>query len=352
MSNSVKKIICGAKVLVRNFTKQYAPFEINIHITDRCNLKCTYCYSNFYKRKTKDISKEAIFKIVDDFLALGVIEVSLIGGEPFLHPDFYEIVKYVKSKGLFCSAVTNGYFVDDMIEAVKMLDMVCISLDGPQEINDITRGRGSYEKVIEAIKTLKRNNVNTSIRATLQKHNVSYLNEIVAIAEKYDIVLNFGLLFPQSSDDGEKKVISDDTPPDEAYRNVLEQIISLKKKKPHRFFNSITNFKNAVNWPASYSKFFLYEHELVNYRNYKPIKCYGGRAFATIDTDGRLYPCTNLIGYYNAPNIFEIEIKKAWKKINKHNCAACFYLSSVEKNLVSSLNFDALFNLLKVKRIK
>lgn len=347
-----KKISGGLRLLFRKVLKKTAPLELNIHITDKCNLKCTYCYSNFYKRRNPDISKEQIFRIVKAFDEMGVMEVSLIGGEPFLHPDFPAIVDYIKSRGLFCSAVTNGYYLQKHAQTVKKLDMICISIDGPESMNDITRGQGSYRKAVEGLAFLKELNINRSIRATLQKHNLDCIEDMMNLAEQYDAMLNFGLLFPQSSEQGEVKIISKETPDDMACRKALQKIIDLKKKYPRRFFNSLTNFYNALNWPTSYTRFFLFENELKEFPEFKAIPCFGGRSFTTVDTDGKLYPCTNLIGYYDAPDVLTMDVKEAWHSIQDHTCAACFYLSSVEKNLVSNFNVDALLNLIKVKRIR
>jgi MoaA/NifB/PqqE/SkfB family radical SAM enzyme len=352
MGQMGKKIAGGLKVGCRKLLRRHAPLELNIHITDRCNLRCSYCYSNFYKRHNADISKEDIFRIVDAFKEMGVLEVSLIGGEPFLHPEFPEIVDYVKSCGLFCSTVTNGYFFQRHLEAIKKLDMICISIDGPEEINDITRGAGSFQKAIEGLKILEQYNINRSIRATLQKHNLDYIEEMMQIADEYGAILNFGLLFPQSSQNGEIKLISKETPEDLAYKKTLRKIIELKKRFPERFFNSLTNFYNALNWPTSYTRFFLFRHELKEFSDFRPIPCYGGRTFATVDTDGRLYPCTNLIGFYDAPNVLKSDVRVAWHNIKDHDCSACFYLSSVEKSLVSNFNLDSLFNLIKVRRLR
>ena len=135
---------------------------------------------------------------------------------------------------------------------------------------------------------LKGLGVNTSIRATLQKHNLGHLDDIVAIAERYRVILNFGLLFPQSSPDGSTKTVSGDTPEDAQYKEALKKIIALKKERPGRFFNSRANFFNAYNWPASYTRFFLYQGELAGFPGFRPVPCFGGRGFATVDTDGRL----------------------------------------------------------------
>lgn len=352
MNRFFKKATSCLKVAYGRLLNRPTPIELNIHITDKCNLRCSYCYSNFYKRHNDDIPKKEIVRIVDAFKDMGVIEVSLIGGEPFLHPDFPEIVDYIKSKGLFCSTVTNGYFIQRHILTAAKLDMVCVSIDGPEKINDITRGKGSYSRAIEALKILREHNINRSIRATLQKHNLEYIEEIMRIGVEYDAILNFGLLFPQSSEEGKVKTISKETPEDLCYKNALRKIIELKKQYPDRFFNSLTNLYNAFNWPTSYTRFFLSVDELKEFSYFKTIPCFGGRTFATIDTDGKIYPCTNLIGYYDAPNVLKMDVKKAWHSIKGHNCSACFYLSSVEKNLLSSFNIDSIINLLKVKRLR
>lgn len=352
MAGLARKIKAGCKVLGHRLTGQYAPLEINIHITDRCNLTCTYCYSNFYKRHNNDIPFATICGIVDAFYELGVIEVSLIGGEPFLHPEFDRIVYYIKQKGLICSTVTNGYFLQNHISAVKKLDQVCVSLDGPEAINDFTRGPGSFRHAISALKLLREHKVNRSIRATLQKNNLDAIAQIMAIAVENDAMINLGLLFPQSSETGQEKTVSRETPPDEAYRRALRMVIALKQKYPQRFFNSLTNLRNALAWPASYKKWFLFKHELGGFPGFTPIPCFGGRTFATIDTDGRLYPCTNLIGNYDAPNVLSGDIKKAWRSIGSHTCSACFYLSSVEKNLLSGFNPDAVINLVRLGKFR
>ncbi|MFH1379699.1 MAG: radical SAM protein [bacterium] len=352
MGHLRRKIIAGIKLLSRKLTGRTAPLELNIHITDKCNLKCTYCYSNFYKRHNADIPKEQICRIVDAFADMGVIEVSLIGGEPFLHPEFDEIVDYIRAKDLFCSTVTNGYYLKRSIETAKKFDMICISIDGPENLNDITRGPGSYRRAIEGLQLLRDNNINRSIRTTLQKHNLESVEDMMKLGNEYGAILNFGLLFPQSSADGEVKAISSDTPDDAAYRKTLMKIINLKKKYPGRFFNSLPNFMNALNWPAGYKRFFLFKDELPEFPSFKPIPCFGGRSFATVDTDGKLYPCTNLIGYYDAPNVLTMDVREAWDSLKTHSCSSCFYLSSVEKNLVSNFNINALLNLLKVKRIR
>ena len=343
----------GLHVFLNKFTGSRIPFEINIHIIDSCNLECSYCYSNFYKRGNPWISEEQIFRIVDGFQKLGAIECSLIGGEPLLHPKFDRLVDYITEKGMTCSTITNGYLVPKWIESLKKLDTVCVSLNGPQKINDITRGEGSFLKGAEALQCLQENKVNRQIRVTLQNNNLSCVEEMFQMAVKYGACLNFGLLFHQASEDGAEMGLSKDLPEDKDYRKVLQQIIDLKNRYPKIFINSLRNLSNALNWPTEFSKYELKPDELENYPAFDAIPCHGGKTFATVDTNGKLYACTNQIGYDpDAPDILEMEVDEAWNSLKSHKCeGSCFYISSVEKNLISELNMDAVTNFFKVKRL-
>ena len=343
----------GLHVFLNKFTGSRIPFEINIHIIDSCNLECSYCYSNFYNRGNPWISEEQIIRIVDGFQKLGAIECSLIGGEPLLHPKFVQLVDYITDKGMTCSTITNGYLVPKLIESLKKLATVCVSLDGPQEINDITRGKGSFLKGIEALQCLKENNVNRQIRVTLQKNNLDFVEEMLQMAVKYGACLNFGLLFHQASKDGKEMGLSEDLPGNEDYRKVLRQIVDLKKRHPRVLINSLRNLNNALNWPAAFSQYELNADEIKKYPDFEAIPCHGGKAFATVDTNGRLYACTNQIGYNpDAPNILNMEVEEAWNRLKSRKCGgSCFYISSVEKNLISELNIDAITNFFKVKRL-
>ena len=343
----------GLNVFWNKLTGSRIPFEINIHIIDSCNLECSYCYSNFYKRGNPWISETQIFKIVDGFRKLGAIECSLIGGEPLLHPKFSQLVDYITDKGMTCSTITNGYMVPKLIESLKKLDTVCVSLDGPQEINDITRGEGSFLKGAEALQCLQENNVNRQIRVTLQKNNLGCVEEMFQLAVKYGACLNFGLLFHQASDDGTEMGLSEDLPENEDYRKVLRQIVDLKKRHPKVLINSLRNLNNALNWPTTFSQYELKADEIKKYPDFEAIPCHGGKTFATVDTNGKLYACTNQIGYDpEAPDILEMEVDAAWNSLKSHKCeGSCFYVSSVEKNLISELNLDAITNFFKVKRV-
>lgn len=102
--------------------------EITIEITQQCPNRCIYCSSLSDLKKTEALDFKTICKVVGDAKLLGVKNVNLSGGEPFLRADFEEIVNYIHSQGIAIRVYSSGiYFVNgrytsipvELLEAVK-----------------------------------------------------------------------------------------------------------------------------------------------------------------------------------------------------------------------------------------
>jgi radical SAM protein with 4Fe4S-binding SPASM domain len=166
----------------------YNPFLLVFHITGKCNLNCKYCYASPYD--AINLEDEKIKHILFDALNLGTKHVILSGGEPFLHPGIYGLIKYANNIGLKIHITSNGTLIDDTnVEFLKSVDaMVTISLDGScAEINDPIRGKGSYESAINAIDELVDANVPTSMRMTLIKDNLHDVENYIKLALDKDV---------------------------------------------------------------------------------------------------------------------------------------------------------------------
>ena len=85
------------------------PLQCSLYVTDRCNLDCSYCteYDNSRPHPSLDDLKKWIRKIRD----LGTMRIALVGGEPLVHPDIVEIVRYCRELGLATSLTTNGFLL-------------------------------------------------------------------------------------------------------------------------------------------------------------------------------------------------------------------------------------------------
>ena len=87
-------------------------YKINLHVLEACNFKCRQCFSKFGTEKL--LPMEGWKKIVDNCIAgADVTEFNIAGGEPMLYPGLVELVKYIRSKGVKASLITNGSLMDE-----------------------------------------------------------------------------------------------------------------------------------------------------------------------------------------------------------------------------------------------
>ncbi len=94
------------------------PLQCSIYVTDRCNLDCGYCteYDNSRPHPKLEDLKKWIQKIRD----LGTMRIALVGGEPLVHPDIVELVRYCRELGFATSLTTNGFLLTR--EKLKLLE--------------------------------------------------------------------------------------------------------------------------------------------------------------------------------------------------------------------------------------
>ena len=140
--------------------RSFAPKAVTFRISGVCNLYCKMC--NFRHGgilDSKDVLPMDIFYNVLDDVYQKKLWISFTGGEPLMHPHIIDCIRYVREKGLHCSLVTNGWFLalfaEDIVNAG--LDILTVSIDGPQEIHDRIRGRkGLYQRVLEGVREVKK----------------------------------------------------------------------------------------------------------------------------------------------------------------------------------------------------
>jgi MoaA/NifB/PqqE/SkfB family radical SAM enzyme len=135
------------------------PFDwIQVEVTSACNAACIYCPRTVYKDRwaNRHLPLETFKKLVPAFSETR--HVHLQGwGEPFLHPDFFEMVAIAKGAGCRVGTTTNGMLLNrEMIERVveSRMDIIAFSLAGTGEENDRIRKGTRLSKVLEAMRAL------------------------------------------------------------------------------------------------------------------------------------------------------------------------------------------------------
>jgi SynChlorMet cassette radical SAM/SPASM protein ScmE len=158
--------------------------KVSLEITDKCNLRCKYCYHfTGPGNVNKDLPLQEWLTFLKELPECGATNVTLGGGEPFLRDDLKEIITGVVENSLRFSMVSNGSLITDdiakFIASTKKCDFIQISVDGSTpEIHDSCRGQGSFEGAVRGIKILQKHKIPITVRVTIHHQNVHDLENI------------------------------------------------------------------------------------------------------------------------------------------------------------------------------
>jgi SynChlorMet cassette radical SAM/SPASM protein ScmE len=161
-----------------------SPRSLTLEITARCNLRCRYCY--FFNNPAmvyRDLPTETWLAFFDELGALGVMSVTLAGGEPFIREDLPALLEGIVRNRMRFSFLSNGALIDDGIAALiartGRCEYVQVSVDGScAEVHDACRGQGSFDGAIRGIRTLQRHRLGVAARVTIHRNNVQDLENV------------------------------------------------------------------------------------------------------------------------------------------------------------------------------
>src|SRR5688572_12442304 len=136
------------------------PISIAFEPTTSCNLRCPECPSGLrsFKRPTGMLGTDLFRNVIDQLAPTLNYLTFYFQGEPFLHPEFLDMVKYASGKGIYTATSTNAHFLkEDQARATVLssLDRLIISIDGTtQDTYQSYRIGGSLEKVMEGTRNI------------------------------------------------------------------------------------------------------------------------------------------------------------------------------------------------------
>jgi radical SAM protein with 4Fe4S-binding SPASM domain len=136
------------------------PISISVEPTTSCNLRCPECPSGLraFTRPTGMLQKNFFRDTIDQLHRELLYLVFYFQGEPYLNPEFLEMVKYASSKGIYTATSTNAHYLNDdnARQTVESgLDRLIISIDGTtQDVYRQYRVGGQLNKVIEGAKNI------------------------------------------------------------------------------------------------------------------------------------------------------------------------------------------------------
>lgn len=159
-----------------------APFTVCMWLTDYCNLDCAYCYAKPFSGGVMDPDRAQ--ELVDEFVRLGVFDLTLAGGEPTLHPAWLDIVRRAVQGGIRVGLLSNGVLItDDEIRELERATnhknfILQISIDSADPaINDISRGKTA--RVLRTIERLKQSSIELQLATVVNKSNIDTAHSII-----------------------------------------------------------------------------------------------------------------------------------------------------------------------------
>ncbi len=159
-------------------------------ITRSCNLYCAHCRASAVSGPYEgELTTDECYRVIDSILEVGKPIIILTGGEPLVRPDVFHLAKYAAGKGLRVVMGSNGTIIDDQT-AANMKDVpiarLGVSLDFPTpQLQDKFRGKeGAFETALAGIASARKAGIPVQINSTVTRMNVSYLNDLVALALK------------------------------------------------------------------------------------------------------------------------------------------------------------------------
>lgn len=158
------------------------PVYVVWELTLACDQRCGHCGSRAGRRRKDELSFAECQSVIEQLAALGTREVTLIGGEAYLRPDWVDIIRCITERGLLCTLQTGGRgLTAARLDAAVAagLGSVGVSLDGPAAIHDALRGvTGSHAAAFAVLSMCRERGLPTTVNTTLTPAALPHLEEM------------------------------------------------------------------------------------------------------------------------------------------------------------------------------
>lgn len=182
--------------VIDNTTNLIGPLTMSFDITNKCMLKCLHCYNRSGDDlKRNELTDSEILRITENLSKFHMYSFCFCGGEALIR---YELVlkmcEILKRTGTNLNIVSNGWLIDDeKVKKLKEVGMnhIQISVDGNNsQIHDYMRNvAGSFEKAINAIEVINKNDMNISVAFCPTSFNIDEFPLLVKRLSKYKHII-------------------------------------------------------------------------------------------------------------------------------------------------------------------
>ena len=270
--------------------------SVLIELTYRCNLDCFFCYNDLNLRG-EPLSRQEYFDLLEELRDLEVFHLTLSGGEPLAHPDFFLLGARARELGFVVRIKSNGHALrGDLARRVRdEIDpfLIEISLHGATAATHDrqTRVPGSFERLLANLAGLRVLGLRVKLNSTLTLWNEGEIEALYALADALGLPL---------------QIDSDVTPRDDGDREPLQ--VSPSREGMQRLFRIQAARGRTAGSPSGVEEIRGTDRDL-------PIPagkhCGAGSAGLAIDPYGNVYPCVQ----WRRPvgNLHERTLRDIWR---------------------------------------
>lgn len=305
------------------------PYRLEIHPTNRCNLKCRMCGTRtawkeeegemkeiIKENKQRELSDDRWLRLVEEAVDMGVERILLTGGgEPFIRKNLIlEMMEKIKSHNIFGNINTNGTLLEeeDVRKIVDMnWDLVMFSIDSPHaETHDFIRNqKGTFNKGVKNLLRFKRykDKLNSerpeiALNSVLTEKNYRQLPELVKFASK--VGCNDLTLFPLIDADKHPELKIQNG---KSFNKKLEEAqVFARRENLHTNLNAI----KRENEQKGKTKGGKTEDNKRKRKTFADVKCFEPFLNIVVKMDGELTPCCMI--EESRENIKNSSLKDAW----------------------------------------
>ena len=304
------------------------PLAARIQVTSRCSSACLYCTPPADQGEAMDTAQ--LRGILDELAGLGCLRISFSGGEPMMRQDIGALVDHCAELGMSPEMNTSGAGLAERVGDVSRLELLKLSLDGPEQIHDTQRGRqGSYQEVSEALVAARGLGIRTVLVATITRYNVEHLEHLLELARQHDAMAAFQPIKSYYKGGAD---VADLMPLPGAMQRAVSRLRRARRDGMARWMrNSDVALGHLASWP-----------------DYPRLRCWAGRMFCIIGADGTVYPCDRVRIDTPLPSCLDHGLEVALARLPDPRCEGCGFCGALEINLAMSLEWRIAGSLLRL----
>lgn len=313
--------------LYKKAAKNGVALSGTFELTPLCNMNCKMCYVRLSKQEQEAIrplrTAEEWISLAKEAKDAGILYLLLTGGEPFLHPQFRQIMTELHQMGFLISINSNGTMIDEsVVEWLREVPPVRMNITlygaSDQTYEKLCANPKGFTQTTHAIDLLCEADIPVKINCSVTPYNAADLPKIIEYAKEKELLVQpTSYMFPPVRKDASMTGANDRfTPEEAAYYSAYADYLLYGKE------NFLARCEKNLPLPSEIEE----NCDVVG----EEIRCRAGKCSFWISWDGNMMPC-GMFASGERLNVFEDGFENAWEMVKQQTamirlpgkCAGC-----------------------------